>query len=147
MDLAALDAELRRDEGEKLFVYDDASATAIKSGVTVRGVPTISIGVNLLSIDQEESTWLYQHRRDRTIQTVTNLLPWFSSLDDVRQRALVNLYYNVPAFIHWPNFMGFCEKQDWESAASELENTEPWINQVGARGHRIADMIRTGVAQ
>ena len=31
-----------------------------------------------------------------------------------------------------------------DAAADELDNTHPWIDQVGARGHRIAVLIRTG---
>jgi len=68
------------------------------------------------------------------------------TLDDVRQRALVNLHFNCPEFLHWPHFVGLCAAGDWADAANELENTHPWIDQVGSRGHRLADMIRRGMA-
>lgn len=144
LDLDALDADLKRDEGERLYVYDDATDTAIKPGTTVKGNPTLSIGVNVLFLHPEESRFLYVNRRDRAIQDLTNRAPWFSTLDGVRQRAIVNLYYNCPEFLHWPKFTGFIASADYAAAADELENTHPWIDEVGARGHRIAVLIRTG---
>lgn len=141
-----LDAELIRDEGERLYLYDDADGTPIKAGTTVKGIPTCGVGCNLTFLYPEESRWLFHNRLDRALADLTRSIGWFESLDDVRQRALANLYFNVPVFLRWPRFMDFANKRDWLNAANELENTHPWIDQVGSRGHRIAAMLRTGKA-
>lgn len=145
MDRAALDRELTEDEGRKLFAYDDADGSRIKSGHTVRGVITGGVGCNLEFLYPEESDFLLHNRQDRSISDLTRLVPVFGALDDVRQRALVNLYFNVPGFLHWPRFMGYVSTMEWDKAAGELEVTHPWIDQVGARGHRIVLMLRDGV--
>lgn len=146
MNRELLDVELIRDEGEKLFAYDDADGSPIKTGHVVKGVVTAGVGINLTFLYPEESRWLLHNRQDRAITEISRKLSWFEDLDDVRQRALTNLYFNVPAFLTWPHFMGFASKGEWDAAATELENTYPWIEQVGARGHRIAAMLRTGKA-
>jgi hypothetical protein len=146
MDQAALDAELEISEGRISYLYDDLDGARLVKGSTIRGVPTLGVGINALFFYPEEIDFLLHNRERRAIEALTAAAPWFASLDDVRQRALVDLYYNVPQFLHWPNFIGFASVQRWTEAAAELENTHPWIDQVGARGHRIAAMLRTGAA-
>lgn len=145
LDLDLLDADLRRDEGEVLHAYDDSDGAAIKPGVTVRGNVTVGIGTNVTFLYPEESRFLYVNRRDKAIARLTQALPWFASIDGTRQRALVNLIYNVD-FLKWPHFIGFAASGDWEAAANCLENTHPWIDQVNSRGHRIAALLRSGDA-
>jgi hypothetical protein len=144
MDRSALDAELIRDEEQVLYLYDDANGKRIVRGYTVLGTPTICVGINATFFDAEESIWLLHHRQDIAIAALTKAFPPFAALDDVRQRALTNLYFNVPAFLHWTNFMAFCNSANWSAAAADLETTHPWIDQVGARGLRIAGMLRAG---
>lgn len=146
MDRELLDAELKRDEGEKLFAYDDSDGSPIRPGHVVKGNVTAGVGINLSFLYPEESIWLLHNRQDRAISELKKHFLRFDSLDEVRQRAITNLYFNVPKFLTWPRFMRFCGASDWEKAAGELENTHPWIDQVGARGYRIAAMLRTGKA-
>ena len=141
-----LDAELIRDEKQVLYLYDDANDKRIVTGYTVIGTPTICVGINANAFDAQESLWLLHHRQDLAIAALTKALSYFAALDDVRQRALTNLYFNVPAFLRWPNFMALCAAKNWNEAAADLETTHPWIDQVGARGLRIATMLRTGIA-
>ena len=145
MNLNVLDDELRRDEGEKLYLYDDATDKPIVKGSSVEGIPTLGVGINVTFLYPEESKWLLENRRNRAIADLTTVVSWYSRLDDVRQRAVTNLYFNIPSFVHWPNFMRLMSASLWKDAATELRNTHPWIDEVKQRGIRIADMIETGI--
>ncbi len=146
MDRDQLDRELIAAEGEKLYAYDDEDGSPIKCGTTVKGTVTCCVGINATFFYPEESLFLLHNREDRAVAELTRKLPWFGALDEVRTRALVNLYFNIPRFLGWPHFTAFLNKADWANAAASLENTHPWIDEVGARGHRIARMLRTGKA-
>jgi GH24 family phage-related lysozyme (muramidase) len=142
---ASLDAELTLAEGTKAFAYDDATGSRIVPGYTVRGNVTGGIGINLQFLYPEEVTWLLHNRERRAIAVLNGRFPGFPTLDPVRQNAIIDLYYNIPAFLKWPNFMGYARAVDWPAAADELLATYPWIDQVGQRGVRIASELRTGV--
>lgn len=143
-DQAQLDAELSVEEGNIAWAYDDATGARIVPGYTVKGNVTAGVGTNLQFLYPEEITFLLHNREQRAIKALLVALPWFGALDAVRSNALVDLYYNVPAFVKWPRFTGFCAVGDWNSAAVELMATEPWASQVKGRSVRIADALRTG---
>src|SRR5665213_2518426 len=143
---SALDAELVNDEGDKLYLYDDATGSRIVPGYTLKGHPTFGIGTNAEFFYPEERDFCLHCREKKATDVLTAALPWFTTLDPVRQNALIDLYYNVPGFIHWPHFIGLAASGSWFGAAAELENTHPWIDQVKQRGHDIAARLRTGVA-
>lgn len=145
MDQIALDAELTEAEGRVSYLYDDFDGARLVKGSTIKGVPTLGVGINALFFYPEEIDWLLHNREKRAIASIVADITGFNDYDDVRKRALVDLYYNVPGFLKWPRFMRFVVARDWVSASSELENTHPWIDQVEARGHRIAAALRTGV--
>lgn len=140
-------AELKRDEGDRGDIYDDSTGAAIKAGYTVKGTPTLGSGITG-PFDDVERAFLLNRRIDRAQAGLAAALPWFLFLDDVRQRAVVNMAFNlgVAGLLAWPNTMRYMAAKDYLKAADEIENSHPWIDQVGARGHRIAAMIRTGVA-
>ena len=141
-----LDAELILSEGDKLFLYDDANGARIVPGYTLKGNPTAGTGTNLEFLWPEEDAYLLHNRERRAQLALIAALPWYTSLDYVRQNALVDLYYNVPAFVKWPHFIGFCAAGDWSNAAAELLATQPWASQVGQRAVRIANALRAGIS-
>ena len=143
-DQAQLDAELSTDEGNIAYAYDDATGARIVPGYTVKGNVTAGVGTNLQFLYPEEIAFLLHNREQRAIKALLAALPWFASLDSIRSNALVDLYYNVPAFVKWTHFTGFCAAGDWPSAASELLATQPWASQVGQRAVRIANALRAG---
>ena len=142
--------ELERDEGVREHVYDDATGAPIRPGVMVRGHPTVGVGraLDVNPLDSVEINFLLNRTIDLTATALSQALPWFEALDDVRARAIVNLAFNlgVPQFLEWHRTIGFMAEKDYPAAADEIENSHPWIDQVGSRGHRIAAMIRTGNA-
>jgi lysozyme len=69
----------------------------------------------------------------------------FDKLDDVRQRILVNLTFNLgPAKLReFKRFLAAYTNHSWETAAKELENSL-WYKQVGRRGPEMCAAVRTG---
>ena len=69
----------------------------------------------------------------------------FDALDPVRQRALINLTFNIgiEAVLGFHKMLSALIQQDYETAAKELLFSR-YAVQVGARATRLAHMLRTG---
>lgn len=136
MDRAKLHADLVRDEGLKAKPYVD----------TV-GKVTIGIGYNLtdrgLPLDIIETLF------DRCVVEVESdldrALPWWRQEDDVRQRVLVNLAYNmgISRLLAFHDTLAAWKACDYPGAADRLMASR-WYRQVGHRGPRLVAMLRTG---
>lgn len=144
--------ELAGDEGDKLKVYDDATGKPLVKGMTLKGNPTIGRGRNLAGngITEAESLYLCDNDIDCAYADLDAALPWFAALTDSRKVALMSLYFNmdlhsVGKFLAgWPNLLQQCEAGQFEQAADNLESSEPWATEVGARAHRLGEMLRYG---
>ena len=77
-------------------------------------------------------------------------LPWFAALTINRRVALISLYFNmdlgdVQGFLRgWPNFLSQMAAGQYEAAATNLETSQPWASEVGARAVRLAALVRSG---
>ena len=78
-------------------------------------------------------------------QGLSTRFPWWTTLDDVRQDALVNMAFNlgVHGLEAFPDTMAALQAGKWDLAANDLEG-DLWARQVGARATRIVALIRTG---
>ena len=136
LDRAALVANLIRDEGIRLKIYQD----------TV-GKWTIGIGRNLSDrgISRDEAMTLLHNDIDSHLREVRAALPWFDALDEVRQRAVVNMAFNlgVPKLMEFRNTLQAIADGDWRKAAAGMR-ASLWAKQVGARAERLAQMIERG---
>lgn len=133
----ALRRQLARHEGVRLKPYVD----------TV-GKVTIGVGRNLtdVGISDAEARYLL----DNDINTAINALvvfPWFPNLDPVRQRAFVDLCFNMglPRLRGFPKMLAAAARADWPVVAAELRASK-YAHQVGARAVTIARMLETGQA-
>ncbi len=148
IDFVELAAELANDEGEKLYVYDDATGLPIRPGTLVKGHPSIGRGrcLDTHGISKAESLYLNNDDMQDVASQLTASLPWFEALDSVRQTALANLTFNlgIGGLLRFHNTLAYLAAGRYDAAADELLATKPWIDEVGARGKRIAEMIRTG---
>lgn len=146
----AMVAELQRDEGEVLQVYDDATGNLLHPGIALRGEPTIGVGRNLLGrgITADEAMYLLNN----DIQTVVGGLdlnfPWWENLDPVRQRVLVNMAFNlgIQGLATFTSFLAAMQAGQWAQAAVDMQNSR-WWNQVGARAQRLQYMVLNGAVQ
>ncbi len=134
MDIEQLKKDIKAAEGIRLTVYNDSL-----------GKPTIGYGRLVGTgggITLGEAEYLLSNDINHAF-VACDSWPWFYQLSDTRQRALVELCFN----------MGFAELQrfkkmiaamstgDYETAASELLDSA-YATQVPSRAHRLAGMIR-----
>jgi lysozyme len=76
-------------------------------------------------------------------------LPWFELLDEVRQRVLADMCFNMGigndehGLLSFKNALWHLQKHEYELAAQHFEKSY-WYIQVGSRGVKLVTMIRTG---
>jgi lysozyme len=131
-------AELRRDEGVRSKPYRD----------TV-GKLTIGVGRNLddVGLSDEEIDYLLANDVARVKAEMDLAIPWWRDLDAVRQRALVNMCFNlgIHGLLGFRNTLAAIQAHDWPKAAAGMLESR-WARQTGARAHRLAHMMETGEA-
>lgn len=130
-----LERELTRDEGKRRYPYKD----------TV-GILTIGIGRNLEAkpLSDAAISLLFQEDIEEVERELDRLMPWWREMTDARQRALLNLGFNmgVGALVGTPTFK-LMEQGRYEECADRLLRWK-WASQVGKRAIRVTDMIRNG---
>lgn len=136
-DRQALVDQLLEHEGLKLRVYQDSL-----------GIPTIGVGRNLRDrgITKDEALSLLSNDIDECIYDLGSFA-WFVNLDPIRQRALVDLRFNLgPAKLRgFTKLLSALASSDWDTASHELIASH-WATQVQpARRDRLLRMIRDGV--
>lgn len=137
--IAELQADLIRDEGYRQFVYQDTM-----------GIPTIGIGRNLkaVGVSLDEAEYLLANDIARAWAALIKALPWIIGLDSVRQNVLCNMCFNmgIAGLLKFKRFLEAMRLVRFEDAAAEMLDSQ-WAKQVGARAHRLADMVLTGKYQ
>jgi lysozyme len=128
---------LLKHEGYRQFLYKDS-----------RNVSTIGIGRNCetkgVSID--EALFLLDDDLMFFSDKLTATFPWFSTLDENRQAALIDMTFNlgVNGFLEFHDMISALDLHDYEKAASCLLSSE-YAKQVGQRSQDLAEILRTGV--
>ena len=133
---AALAAQLILHEGLRLKVYTDTL-----------GIPTVGVGRNLRDkgITRDEALDLLSHDIDECVTDLATFA-WFEALDAVRQRALVDLRFNIgPRRLRgFVKMLAALAVSDYGTAADELRDSV-WATQIGAtRRDTVLGMLRTG---
>lgn len=131
----ALRRQLLEHEGMRLTPYVD----------TV-GKITIGVGRNLTDrgISEDEARIFLDADINHAILDLT-VFPWFPDLDPVRQRAMVDLCFNIglPRLKGFIKMLAAIQRQEWDRAARELVDSK-YAQQVGPRAQTLAAMLRTG---
>ena len=145
-----LQEQLIRDEGVKLFVYDDANDNPVVPGYTLVGHPTIGIGraLDVHGISMAEALYLNNDDIKDVQNGLLDSLPWLANLDVVRFAALENMAFNlgVNGLLGFTETLAAIKQGDYELAAEDMLQSE-WAQQVGDRANRLALQIKTGVWQ
>ncbi|WP_284890576.1 glycoside hydrolase family protein [Burkholderia sp. lyk4-R2A-23] len=134
-DGAKLKAELTRDEDRRYRIYTD----------TV-GKVSGGIGRNLTDkgFRDNEIDLMYQNDIAETEAWLDRNLSWWSSLDPVRQRVMMNMAFNMQGkLLGFRKFLAAAQRGDWNVAATEMLDSL-WARQVGDRAKRLASMMRSG---
>ncbi|MCF2133862.1 MULTISPECIES: glycoside hydrolase family protein [Burkholderiaceae] len=136
-DMPTLLSELSRDEGRRLKPYLD----------TV-GKTTIGVGRNLtdVGIAESECDLLLENDVMHSVTWLDHHLPWWRSLDAVRQRVLINMAFNLGGkLLTFADTLAAMQRGDYAKAANGMLASK-WATQVGARACRLATMMRTGAS-
>ena len=130
--------QLKRHEGVKKHVYKD-----------INGLEHIGAGRNIsasgLGLSDEEIDYLLSNDILRCIKELSAEYSWFGNLDEIRQEAIINIFFNLGA----TKYRGFkkanaaMEAADYKLAATDFLDSR-WASQVGSRALEITDIIRTG---
>ena len=136
MNTEALTAELIRDEGIRLKPYRDS-----------RGKLSIGAGRNLddEGITRDEAMFLLHNDILAHLEDLDRRLPWWRRLDEVRQRVLANMCFNlgIERLLGFKRMLAALERGDYETAAFEMADSD-WDREVKARADRLEEMMRTG---
>jgi lysozyme len=136
MDRAKLRSQLIRHEGKRNKPYRD----------TV-GKLTIGVGRNLddVGLRDDEIDLLLDNDIAATWNAVQRALPWVDQLDEVRQRVLADMAFNigVRGLLCFTQMLRACQAGEYAKAAAEMLDSK-WARQVPARAARLAKMMATG---
>jgi len=155
-DRPRLQVELIRDEGLRLTVYrctagkrtigvgrnlDDVGISAAETaatGVTVKSV--IARGIS-----RAQAMQLLDFDIARCERDLDSKLPWWRTLDAVRQRVLLNMCFNlgINGLLGFRNTLAFIFRRDYVHASANMLMSK-WADQVGDRAHRLAAMMKSG---
>lgn len=137
MNRAKMVGQLVLHEGLRQFPYKD----------TV-GKITIGVGRNLTDkgLSHPEIHFLLENDIDGTWDGLAAALPWVKDLDDVRQRVLLDMAFNlgVAGLLKFKATLAAVERGDYAAAATNMLKSK-WAKQVGHRAVRLARMMSDGV--
>jgi lysozyme len=142
-----MDAELRRDEGVRYVPYRDTAT---------RPRNTTGVGHNL-DVSPLPAGWTYPLTDDQvnallnhdltiTFAGLDLHLPWWRKLDEVRQRVVANMAFNlgVGGLLTFRGALGAMQRGSYAVAAAALKASD-WYGEVGERAVRLCAAMETGV--
>jgi len=140
-DIETLKKELIDDEGVRESAYRDSL-----------GYLTIGIGHLIDSriggkISQDTIHHIFKEDINEVIQQLDDNLFWWRNLDPVRQRALINLCFNmgINKLLGFQNFLAHSQGGDYKKAVKHLLDSK-WATQVQkSRVERITQQWEYGV--
>lgn len=142
--LASLVAELRRDEGVRYVVYKDT-----------KGIDTTGVGHNLEAkplpdgwaypLNDTQVNSLLADDLEDVFHDLDRNLPWWTDLNDVRQRALANFVFQlgITKALGFTQSLPLIRQGKYVDAANNML-LSAWAKQVPNRAKRVTDMIRNG---
>lgn len=125
----------------------DFEGLELKAYQCTAGKTTIGLGRNLddYGITEEEAYYLAKNNIYELEDELDRAIPWWRQLDDARQRALINLSYNVgtTTLLKFKKTLQYLEDGSYEEAAKEVLDSR-WADQVGRRAIFISNVFLTG---
>ncbi|MDB5985149.1 MAG: hypothetical protein JWR16_202 [Nevskia sp.] len=145
MDLILMAAELRRDEGVRYVLYYDT-----------KGIPSTGVGRNLRAsplpagwvypLSDAQVDQLLNSDLANTFAQLDHSLPWWRGLDEVRQRVVANMCFNlgIGTLMTFHNTLGAMRRGAYAVAAAGMK-ASAWHGQVGQRAARLCQAMESGV--
>lgn len=158
-----LRAELKRDEGFVVCRTYRCTENKLSAGcgrnlddVGMTAAEQAHLGVTLAEVRRKgltapQAEYLLDNDIDRSIADLDRNLPWWRSLDEVRQRVLINMCFNMgigsvrtgKGLLGFRNTLKLIETGQYDQAAKNMLVSK-WAGQVGPRANRLADMMKLG---
>jgi lysozyme len=150
LNLDLLEAELRRDEGVRYSVYSDT-----------KGIPTVGVGHNCqvspLPVGWEcpladaQINQLLARDISTSLAKLDANIPWWRQMDDVRQRVLANMAFNMgvgnatlgTGVLGFKTALGAMQRGSYAIAAAAMVSSQ-WYRQTGDRAKRLCQAMETG---
>lgn len=134
-----LRADLIRDEGIVLHVYDDSL------GFATLGVGRLVDKRRGGGITEAEAMYLLDNDITRVGQALLRRLPQFPLYPEIVRRALLNMAFQlgVSGLLAFKNMIAALDAEDYQAAATAALDSK-WCRQTPARAQRIAALIREG---
>lgn len=144
--LALLEAELRRDEGVRYVPYLDTATPPRK---------TCGVGHNMdaspvpagwtFPLTDAQVTQLLGMDLQVTFAALDHYLPWWRQMDEVRQRVIANMCFNlgIGGLLGFKNTLAAMQRGSYAVAAAGMLSSK-WAGQVGARAKRLAQAMESG---
>jgi lysozyme len=150
MPITCLEDQLRRDEEERQFAYDDATGKTLLKGQTLQGNLTIGVGHNLsaLGISQKVRDFILADDKAIATAALEANFPWTMDLDDARKGALLNMAFNmgIRGLAEFKDFLVKMQAKEFLPAAGSMLDSI-WAKQVGDRATRLSIQIESGFWQ
>lgn len=149
-DIGKLRDELVRDEGLRLQAYTDTE-----------GIITIGIGHNLrvdpnyhdvpadelleMRITEDEAYEMFGRDIALVYDAVARHIPWIDQLDDVRQRVILNMAFNlgIDGLLGFGRMLAAAKAGDYDEAGIQMVRSR-WFKQVKDRAQRLRYMMVYG---
>lgn len=136
MEEVRLIKQLIHDEDVKLHPYKDT-----------KGFLTIGVGRNLTvdGISYDEAMILLKDDIESSTHDLDVNIPWWTQLDDVRQRVLADMCFNmgIEGLLGFHKMLNYARTGEYDLAADEMANSE-WNEEVKERARMLEQMMRTG---
>jgi lysozyme len=146
MNAEAFIRDLVRDENNVLYCYDDATGAPVVPGYKLKGHPSIGIGraLDVNGISASESIYLCKNDIQTVVSGLAPRLPYWSRLDDPRQRVIANIAFNagVDGALQFKNMLSAIAGGNFHLAAAELKDSKLY-QQAPARCDRLAALLLT----
>jgi lysozyme len=105
------------------------------------------VGRNLedRGITREEAAYLLANDITTEERELLRALPWVAQLDEVRQRVLLDMSFNLGlvGLLGFKNTLATIRAGDYSKAAAMMLDSR-WASQVGERAERLSRMMATG---
>ena len=148
--------QLAKHEGVVLEVYKDSlgfDTIGIGRNLEDRGIADLELAhmektmseIYKDGITKEEAYFLADKDVEIVERELLNSHPIVRELDAIRQRVLVDMAFNmgIPRLNKFSRMWGAIDKQDYESAAGEMQDSR-WATQVKSRADTLAYAMEYG---
>lgn len=136
---------MNRDRLKKQLEIDELRSKKIYTDTV--GKVSGGIGRNLTDrgFSDDEIDLMYANDIKMAEKDARALVPGFDRLDDVRAEVLTNISFNLgySRLAGFKKFLAAINSSDFDEAADELKDSK-WYGQVGQRGVRLVNAMRTG---